>query len=153
VRRPCFQKLNMRPKNTITLFVCSGTDNEKTGSMTFSPVDAVTVEVEAVDDEVGEKDDGQVATVEVADGLRRFRKEFGERSKPTAVLRHGQRVQVVVVRPGDNVKLFFLRLRCRDKRLSATSLFRLVCLQLRPGVDNFKVLHASELKPHSKILD
>jgi hypothetical protein len=123
---------------------------KENGSMTFSPVDTVTVEVEAVDNEVGEKDDGQVATVEVADGLRRFRKEFGERSKPTAVLRHGQRVQVVVVRPGDNVKLFFLRLRCRDKRLSATSL---VCLQLTPGVDNFKVLHASGLKPHSKILD
>ena len=51
----------------------------------------MTIQVESVNDQVSEEDEGQVAPVEVADGDGSLGQELGQGGEPTAVLGHRQR--------------------------------------------------------------
>jgi len=54
-----------------------------------APVDAVTVQVETIDDQLRQEDHGKVAPMEVGDGDGRIRKEFSEWGEPSSKLWHG----------------------------------------------------------------
>ena len=55
-----------------------------------TPVDAV-----AIYDQIGEENDGQIASMEGRDGYRWRRKELRQWRKPTAVLWHWQRMRLI----------------------------------------------------------
>ena len=63
-------------------------DVEHEGHMD-APVDAVTIQVETIDDQLRQEDHGKVAPMEVGDWDGGIRKEFSEWGEPSSKLWHG----------------------------------------------------------------